>query len=79
METTESNNPKDDDQITNDDNSVTNADSNAEEPHKHPEPGEDVAKEIPTVTPDNDEYESEHEQPEDDSSNKDKGPEGENL
>ena len=76
METTENNNPKDEN-ITNDDNSVTNTD-HADEVNKHPEPEAEVAKEIPTVTPNN-EGDPTSIQPEDDSSNKDKGPAGENL
>jgi hypothetical protein len=77
METTENNNPKDD-QITNQDESVTNADSGAEEPNKHPEPEQDVAKDIPTVTPGND-GDPTLVDPEDEASNKDQGPAGENL
>ena len=77
METTENNNPKEE-QITNQDESVTNADNNPEEENKHPEPEADVAKDIPTVTPNN-EGDPTPIQPEDDSSNKDKGPAGENL
>lgn len=77
METTEYNNPKDD-QITNQDESVTNADNDPEEENKHPEPDADVAKEIPTVVP-GDDGDPTEKLPEDDSSNKDKGPAGENL
>ena len=76
METIENNNPKDEN-ITNNDNSVTNADD-AGEANKHPEPEAEVAKEIPTVTPAN-EGDPTAIQPEDDSSNKDSGPSGENL
>ena len=78
METLENNNPKDE-QITNQDDSITNADNSAEEPNKHPEPEQEVAKEIPTVTPEND-GDPTHAKPEDeDTSNKGEGPAGENL
>ena len=78
MENTEYNNPKDE-QITNQDDSVTNADSNAEEPNKHPEPDADVAKEIPTVTPDNNGDPTPPDPEDEDTSNTHSGPAGENL
>ncbi|GAB2981473.1 hypothetical protein GCM10027049_16910 [Mucilaginibacter puniceus] len=78
MENTENNNPKDE-QITNDDNSVTNADNTAEEPNKHPEPEQEVAKEIPTVTPSNDGDPTPAKPEDEDTSNTHNGPAGENL
>ena len=78
METSENNNPKDD-QITNQDDSVTNSDSSAEEPNKHPEPEQEVAKEIPTVTPNNDGAPTPAQPEDEDTTNKGKGPSGENL
>ncbi len=78
MENIENGNPKDE-QITNQDDSVTNADSNAEEPNKHPEPEQEVAKEIPTVTPDNDGAPTPVKPEDEDTSNKGNGPAGENL
>ena len=78
METQENNNPKDE-QITNQDDSITNADNSAEEPNKHPEPEQDVAKEIPTVTPGNDGDPTPAEPEDEDTSNKGEGPAGENL
>ncbi len=77
MENTAYNDPKDE-QITNVDDSITNADNDPDEENKHPEPEQEVAKEIPTVTPDND-GDPTPEELEGDSSNKDKGPAGENL
>jgi hypothetical protein len=78
MNITENTNPKDE-RITNDDNAVTNNDdtSTSQEPTEQDKPDE---VRVPTVTPGNENGDpGPDEEPEDDSSNKGKGPAGENL
>lgn len=76
MENYENKSPKDD-RITNDDNSVTNKDEleKGNQPTKQDKPDEER---VPTVTPDNNSGDP-GPAADEDSSNKGKGPAGENL
>jgi len=78
METTESTNPKDE-RITNDDNAITNNEDTAtsQQPNEQDKPDE---VRVPTITPGNENGDPTPDaEPEDDTSNKGKGPKGENL
>ena len=81
MESTTYQDPQDD-QITNNDDSVTNkdGDNNLEQGQEANVQDQPDEERVTTVTPNNDnENPTQTEEPEDDSSNKGQGPSGENL